>query len=436
MSTVWMVLLVLIVTALLWWGGCSVGKDNGANPQEPEEEQGVYYVSPGGNDADSGEPGAPWRTVQQALNTLQPGEKVVIRAGIYAEALYMNRSGSEGRKIYIEGVSAETVILDGSGVERDLFFLEGCRYVEISGVTLRRAPRAGLRLSDSHHIDIHHCRFADNGRWGLFSDFSDDTTVRDCDVYGSGEEHGIYISNSSDRAVIAGNTVHHNYACGIQINADPSMGGDGISSDCLVENNIVYENGRGGGAAINLSSVRDSLIQNNMIYKNYAGGIAAWDDDQGSQWGSQNLTIIHNTVYFRPAEGRWAVSLKNGSSGAGLYNNILVGGRRGGFEFNSGCLAGIELDYNIYFRAGSGLPVSDEDDREYTLSQWQARGYDLHSMTVSAQDLFMNIPGGDFHLRHLCRAVDGGADRNLAYDFEGDTRPKGAGPDIGADERE
>ena len=40
----------------------------------------------------------------------------------------------------------------------------------------------------------------------------------------------------------------------------------------------------------------------------------------------------------------------------------------------------------------------------------------------------------DFHLKNGSAAVDMGIDKGLAYDFEGDARPQGAGPDVGADE--
>ncbi|MCK5056927.1 MAG: right-handed parallel beta-helix repeat-containing protein [Candidatus Aminicenantes bacterium] len=426
--------IVLVVVCLLGvFAGCSTknpGGDNSGNDNSGAD----FYVSLDGSDSNDGRKESPWHTVQHGLDEIQPGETLHINAGTYKETLYLDRSGTKDKKIHIKGQSADRAVLDGGDCRQDLFFIEDAQHIEISGLTFKDAPRAGLRLSYSHKIEIHDCVFAGNGRWGIFTDFSDDTLVEDCAAFGSAEEHGIYISNSSDNAVIRNNTVHHNFACGIQINADPSMGGDGISSGCLIENNLVYENGRGGGAAVNLASVRDSAIRNNIIYHNYAGGIAAWDDGQGLEWGSKNLTVIHNTVYFRSGEGRWALSLKNGSTGAHIYNNILCGGRGGGFEYNSNCLNGIKLDYNIYFRSDSLYVVADEDEREYRLAQWQQLNYDPHSIRGVPKNLFVNVINTDFHLKNSAAAVDMGIDKGLAYDFEGDARPQGAGPDVGADE--
>lgn len=424
----------IFISLLILFMGCKIkkpGENNGNNGNNTSTE---FYVSIDGNDSSSGSINSPWRTIQHGLDNMVPGNTLNIRAGTYNETLYLNRTASDEQKIHIKGQSFDTVILDGVNVDRDLFFVENSGYVKISDLTFTRAPRAGLRMSYSHHVEIHNCLFANNGRWGVFTDFSDYTTIENCEAYGSVEEHGIYISNSSDHAVIRSSFVHHNYASGIQINADPSMGGDGISSDCLIENNHIYENGTGGGAAVNLASVRDSTIQNNMIYINYAGGIAAWDDDQGAQWGCKDLVIIHNTIYFRSSEGRWALSLKNGSSGAEIYNNILAGGGRGGFEFNTNCLPGIKIDYNIYYRFNSVFVVTDEDRWDYTLGQWQSLGYDPHSITDSPQYLFIDTTTIDLHLGNSANAVNMGTDRGLDYDFEGDTRPQGSGPDVGADE--
>ena len=424
---------VFIIVFLSVFAGCKIKEtDDGGDEEEPTE----FYVSVNGNDSNEGSQSSPWRTIQHALDLLEPGHTLTILPGTYKETLHLTRSGSATKRIYIKGQSYSTTLIDGTDVEEDLFFIEDAKYIEISELTFSDAPRAAIRLSNSDYVAIRNCLIADNGKWGIFTDFSNNTTIDTCDIYGSLEEHGIYISNSSDDAVIRSCLVHHNAGSGIQINADPSMGGDGISYDCLIDSNLVYENGTSGGAAINLASVRESTIQNNVVVYNYAGGIAAWDDEQGWQWGCKDLVIIHNTVYFRPTEGRWALSMKNGSTGAIVYNNILAGGRRGGFEFNADVLRDIQIDYNIYYRYNSTRVVTIEDSNEYTLNQWRSSGYDLHSISDTPSSLFQDTGSGNFRLRNNSSAIDFGYDLGLDHDFEGDTRPQGDGPDNGADEVE
>ncbi len=424
---------ILIFLFTLLFAFCNkTGTEN--NDSDNKESLNTYYVSLTGKDSNDGSKNNPWKTISYGIKSVSPGSKLIILSGVYKEKIEIENIGDSDKSIVIEGESKNSVIIDGTDVSRDLIFFDHCKNIEIKNLSIRNAKRAGIRLSYSHHITINNCNIYDNYKWGIFTDFSNYTKISDCTVYGSEDEHGIYISNSSDNAEIKRNKVYNNYCAGIQINADPSMGGDGISSNCTIDSNIIYDNGIGGGAAINLASVRDSTIQNNIIYNNYAGGIAAWDDAQGYEWGCKNLKIIHNTIYFKNDEGRWALSLKNGSTGAHIINNILSGGEHGGFEYNSNCLSGITIDYNIYYRANSNFLVENEDNHSYTLSEWKSKGYDSHSFYASPMNLFVNT-SGDFHLLSDSPAIDKGKDSKLSYDFEGDKRPLGNGYDIGADEK-
>ncbi len=408
--------------------------DSDSNTND-DEITNVYYVSVKGDDNNDGSKEKPWKTITHGITTISNGEKLIILSGIYKEKIEIENKGDNDKPVYIEGESKNSTIIDGTGINRDLIFFDHCKNINISNLTIRNADRAGIRLSYSNDITIDNCIIYNNYKWGVFTDFSDRTTITNCNIYGSRDEHGIYISNSSDNAIIKNNIVHNNYAAGIQINADPSMGGDGISSDCAIDSNILYENGKGGGAAINLASVRDSKIQNNIIYNNYAGGIAAWDDAQGNQWGCKNLKIMHNTIYFKKTDGRWAISMKNGSTGGYIINNILIGGEHGGFEYNSNCLSDITIDYNIYYRADSNILIEDEDVNSYTLPEWQNKGYDKHSFIKSPTQVFIDFLKNNFHLKTDSPAIDKGLNSNLSYDFEGDNRPRGSGYDMGADEK-
>ncbi len=178
------------------------------------------------------------------------------------------------------------------------------------------------------------------------------------------------------------------------------MGGDGITTGALIENNIVYENGVAGGAGINLASVRDSTIRNNLVYHNYAGGISGWGDGNGPDWGCKDNAIYNNTVFFRPGEGRYAISLKEGSTGNHIRNNILCGGGRGGLEYDDDAIASsLQMDYNLLYSASGAVVVTKEDAGYYNLGQWQALwGQDSHSLTAAPAVVFVAAAGGDFHL--------------------------------------
>ncbi|MDQ1333381.1 MAG: putative pectate lyase [Thermodesulfobacteriota bacterium] len=390
----------------------------------------TYYVSPTGNDESAGSSSAPWRTLQHAADKVIAGDTVMIRSGVYA-GFRAKSGGSPGLAITFKSESGASVVVNDTGPDAwhgSLINIEGYNWWVLDGLEVTGAPdNAGIDIREADHITVRNCYCHHNRKWGIFTGFAEYFTAEYNECAYSTIEHGIYHSNSGDNAIIRFNTCHHNNGCGIQINADPSMGGDGISSNCTVTHNVLYENGFGGGSAINLASVRDSLIANNLIYSNHAGGIAAWDDDQGVEWGSKNNTYYNNTVHM-PSDGRWAINLKNGSTGSKVYNNILIheNAARGGLEIDTSSLAGFSSDYNI-------LTQASVDELTMSLSAWQDNySQDAHSLSQTAGQNFVS-PGSDYHLLATTLAIDAGSPLpEITDDLDGNARPQGAGYDIGA----
>ncbi len=54
-----------------------------------------YYVAVTGSDQNSGSADAPWRTLQKAVNSLDPGDTLYVRGGVYSEFVNVNVSGTE-----------------------------------------------------------------------------------------------------------------------------------------------------------------------------------------------------------------------------------------------------------------------------------------------------------------------------------------------------
>lgn len=404
----------------------------------------VYYVSPMGDDTNSGASSAPWRTLQKAGATMVAGDTVLIADGEYPGGVVQSRSGTATAPILFRAVNAGKAVIRGDRTaNRDAFLITRASHVIVDGLTIRRAKRAAIRISLSTFVTIRHCRLLDNGKWGIFTDYSDDLILERNECAGSILEHGIYVSNSGDRPIIRHNLVYGNRGSGIQINADPRLlkpelgrRGDGITEEAVIEGNILHDNGAGGGAAINLASVRSSRIVNNLIYDNRAGGIAGWDDRAGVQWGSKANLILHNTIFFRPGMGRWCISMKNGSIGNVVQNNILYGGKSGALEYDDD--SSFRSDYNLLRRAGSSQVVLNEDAGVgRTLAQWQvASGNDAHS--TDADPKFVNSAAAPYDFRPAAGspAIDTGIDRpDVARDLLGNPRPENGRWDLGCYER-
>jgi hypothetical protein len=391
-----------------------------------------YWVGPNGRDRNgSGSQNTPLASLQYAADRVKPGDTVHVLDGKYA-GFYLSRSGQDGAPIQFiaEGKSAR--ITSRNQRTPDGINIEGADYVVVDGFVTDEMPRAGVRITHSVRSKIRGVHADHNRNWGIFTSFCDDILIERNTVSRSMKEHGIYVSNSGDRPVVRGNVSRGNRMCGIHINGDAGQGGDGIISQASVENNVVYDNGGGGGSGINCDGVQDSKIQNNLLYNNRANGISLYRIDGAA--GSVRNSVVNNSI-VQAADARWTVNIKNHSTNNLVANNILFHpGSRGSINIATDSLGGFRSDYNIVVDRFS----PDDGDHVFRLAEWRsATGLDRHSLVSRPQDVFVNFVQRDYHLRAGSPAIDAG-DLELSprVDIDGRPRPRGAHPDAGAYEAE
>jgi len=405
----------------------------------------THWVAPTGKDSNPGTKSQPWRQLQHAAKVAGPGDVVAILDGTYkAPVVIAGKVGTAANRLIFRA-EGDAAIIDGKGAngsrwdKRDAIYIYDSAYVTVHGLRASHASRAGLRVSKSDHVTVQACTFNENGVWGIFTDFSDHTALLGNVCNKSAKEHGIYVSNASDNARIIGNRCSANRASGIQINADPATSKaekeDGISSGCVIERNLLTGNGKSGGAAINLASVRASSVRNNLLVNNRGTGIGMWDDGQGSQWGSRDNTIEHNTVVMAATAGRFAMTIWNGSTGNTVRNNLLIGGARGAISYTADALDGLSSDHNIFFsQAGWHLFEDEKAAKKRNFDQWRKlSGGDKGSK--KAKPLFSGTNAFDMRLKAGSPGVDVGADAGVTSTYDGGPRPLGKAPDCGAFER-
>ncbi|NND04552.1 MAG: DUF1565 domain-containing protein [Acidimicrobiia bacterium] len=402
-------------------------------------ERATWFVDEQGSDAGAGTISDPWRTIQHAVDTAQPGDTIRVRPGTYAGAR-IEKSGTAGNRIKLLGSSA-VINRPGpnnkhdSNLEIETWDGDGTvAYWTISGFEVTGAPNWGIDVrgnssNHSHHITIQHTDVHHNGvtsiKTGIFFAFTDHVTVRENDSHHNGE-HGVYLSNSGDHFTIKNNHLRSNARCGLHMNGDLSQGGDGLISHGDVVGNRINDNGAEGCAGINMDGVTDTTIRNNVIVENHASGIAVFRQD-GAQCSRRNQ-ILNNTV-VQAAGGRWALVI----GGAGcvdntVRNNVLLTRHafRGSIEMPTADVPGLVSNNNIVadrFTFDDGSSIVD-------LAGWRAAtGQDADSFVATVESLFMagtyrHIPGGV--------AEDVGAAVPNARGFDAVKRPAGQGFDIGA----
>jgi hypothetical protein len=402
----------------------------GVGGDRPVAAAGTFYVAADGDDATGdGSADLPWQTIQRAADAVGPGDTVLVRPGIYTDAVEMyDVAGTADAPVTVKA-DGPGVVIDASGVERDAVLIGTSSYVVWEDFRIENAPRAGLRVSESDHVTVRGNVLADNGTWGIFTDFADDLLIEGNESFGAGEEHGIYVSNSGDRPVLRGNVVRDNFASGIQLNADVTMGGDGVISGAMIEGNLITGNGGGGGAAINLDGVEGATVRNNVVADTHATGIALFQN--GGAICSSDTLVQHNTVLVAD-DGRWAVTIPNdGCTGNRLEGNILHSEEsyRGAINVAPGSMEGLVSDHNVL----EDRFTTDDGESVIAFAEWQALGFDASSTLATPDELFVDPAAGDLRLKPGCPGVDAVEPiPSVTDDIEGNPRPQGTRSNAGA----
>jgi len=382
----------------------------------------TYYVAPTGSDNAAGTQSAPLATLQAAANKVKAGDTVIVQPGQYAGFVLgwdYDQSGTAGAPITFKGMPGAT-ITSRNNKTPDGIDLEGASYITIDGFTINNADgsiqRAGIRAIGDSNVLIQNNYTTQNGTWGIYTSHTTDVTIQNNtssynnNTTSTWNHHGIYVSNSAVRPIVRNNVVFGNIGNGIHFNGDASQGGDGVVTGALVEGNIVYDNGTGGGSAINCDGISNSIIRNNLLYNNHRKGIALYQIDAAT--GSQNNVVENNTV-IQAADGAGAMNVLDGSTGNRIRNNIFLGGE-GSWNLDDSSLPGLVSDYNVVDKAATA-------------------GADQHSVTgTTPAQLFVNPSAGDFHLAAGSPAIGKGiASQDVQVDGDGNVRPA-SGTDIGA----
>ncbi len=412
----------------------------------------TLQLAPGGDDSAECADGAVFATLTRAAQCLAPGDTLLIADGVYAGGVEIGIRSTMEAPLVIRGQSLAAII-EGSGDKTDALRIQECSHVVLEKLTIRKSGRAGLAVRFSDHVRVADCLLTNNEVWGIFTSFADDLTIEDIEACSSKVQHGIYHSNSGDRFIIRRNHIHHNNGCGIHMNGDPEIsGGDGILNEGLVERNHVHHNG--GGGAINMTHVHDIIVRNNLLHHNRANSVTIYQDTGTFEQGSKRVLVTGNTSHFAPGEGRSGINIQETTEKVVITGNIFVsGGNRGNLQVESEHLPTIISDYNLFWGVDQSVLVEQPGDKLISLDQWRSlSGNDMHSQR--ADPLFGNIAEFDFVPDATSPALDAAApldsvramvarlegtswllatlDSIPAMDFDGNSRPVGEAPDIGA----
>ncbi len=208
----------------------------------------------------------------------------------------------------------------------------------------------------------------------------------------AGDESPVATNNNLDGAVITGNMLTWR---GSDMEVIPHGLFTGHNRNVLIKYNY-------------LNYVPMGIIRKSGNNMSNTGGGVAYNIVKGGAValvikGMSNVNVFNNTFYTdRTPEQTWRPllyiytntdqGLYSVAHGTKIYNNIFY------TKFNTPAitvldqesLAGLECDYNVYW-SESGAPVFVIGNVRMTFAQWQARGYDTHSVVMNPS--FRNLTG-------------------------------------------
>lgn len=433
-----------------------------------------WFVSPSGNDNNSGAAGQPFKTLAKGIQSVGPGEVLRVQGGDYNEAMILaGKDGSPAAKITIQGegqpritgggnvavqFKAKHWVVDGFKIDMQnqakfAVSFEG----NDEGSTLANSEvmngtaGAGINVHTNsngaiiENNNIHHFSRGDTDSHGIVVQTTTrNTTIRNNDIHDVSGDTAQCLGPEgyNNNPPADGLLIENNHLYGAQENAldiktchnvtirnnrmhtfRAAPAGQGAKGDAIVihlsaknvivEGNEIYDAGKGialGGNRIGGPMPAGVVIRRNTIHDLIKDSLM-----EGTAMRIENsdgAVVVNNVFWNLQGPG---VILGHGTNGPTqnltLKNNIIGGT---GLSLKVGSQApGLKADGNLY-PVGAQFSVNGA---ARSFDQWKASGQDVSSVT--ADPAFS--PGG---FKPGAAAVDKGQNVGLSF--------CGTAPDIGA----
>ncbi|MBN1121273.1 MAG: right-handed parallel beta-helix repeat-containing protein, partial [Anaerolineae bacterium] len=439
----------------------------------------VYYVAPSGSDGGSGDSGHPWRTLQKAANTANPGDVVIVHGGTYNSTTRFTRSGtqlvgvtgvtlSEGNKVTFSGGVGGTKVgdylyvyhsrLSNNGVYQ--ITEVGSGYVRVAGASFRNES-SGVEASigrpvifkaadgetvtlDPQYTDMSYSTLNIEASYLIFDGFNvtgsrhigasfsgaHHNVVRNCDVYGNWRP-GFYLIDGSTYNMIIGNEIHGNGVNGpgegVYIGQSIYYNPNDPSYHTHVIDNHIYGITTGDEGVDIKPNVQGTVVEGNLFENNDStwGVVRATD-------GTRDGLIYNNIIRNNSGSNQYAGGISINGTGFYIYNNLIVN--------NSG-LDGIYLQQRggnmIFHNTIIGHDVGIGFDYDGT----SLSGTQIVNNLISGNDQQFAGPGSGADIRN--NLVDGSTefsgsdpleaapDLNSSYEPRSDSPAVDAGESVG-----
>ena len=317
----------------------------------------TVFVSPSGtgNGASRTTPAS----VATALAAAVTGRMIVFLSGTYSGCFELgaSNSGTYDNPVVLfgerlsNGLPGVTINCCATG-RKTCINLEAADYVAVDGFELVGGDYGVRSVGAGYPANQHQKGVAVLNNVGhgqnkdpFFTGQSDWFVIESCTGHdsGTGDGHGIYLSNGSDWNIARFNETYNTVSSDFQINADPNStcaddgvpftdpecdglagssatAGRGASDYMLIDANFFHHSQAQGP---NFTSVRNSTIKNNIFALPARHGASFWQETDNPKLGASNNLVAHN-LFVVQASNRQAIGLTNSSTGNSFKNNVIV----------------------------------------------------------------------------------------------------------------
>ncbi|MBD3393099.1 MAG: DUF1565 domain-containing protein [Chitinivibrionales bacterium] len=251
-----------------------------------------YFIATSGDDTNDGSSGAPFATIQKAVDLAKPGDVITVRTGTYNQTIifWSANSGTADNPIVIKGESRAGVIIDGEfdTTMRHLFASWGASYVTLEDMTFRRGAcffnNSQVRIAGGSRGWTVRNILTKESHWdGIVLEDVDHCLVEDVITeynFAGG------IGGGKCRDVVVRNCISRNNNCGWDYNPFPEKEGSfhNIGGKYHVPGGF-----SGGGGKWCNNYEGPLLIENHQAYDNHGPGL--WFD-----WDNRNV-VVRNSEF-------------------------------------------------------------------------------------------------------------------------------------------
>lgn len=419
----------------------------------PLSAQQAYYVSPNGDNANTGNSLAnAWETIEYGIATIAPGDTLLVADGLYVETdLKIQQVSTPDKPTVVKSINQWGAKIEGTRQYATILSADSARHVVIDGFevfNLENRPyedwNTGINIFRSNFVTVQNCYVHDCGCGGIGGRESDYMTIR--------------------RNVTRDNAKTNPYNCsGISI-YQPIQLDDEPGVHILIAENVTFENecrlpfepagfdvptdGNGiilddfnwtqdfGDGPQQEPFVAQTVVENNLSFHNGGAGMKAYE--VANAIFRNNTSVNNNLVLHEYGESIAEIAGQAVSGDVAFYNNIAIQtfGQQGYAMYWQPIAAAATLEVSNNLIVGDVRWNRTPD----VLQANQERNYDVQSFPRFAQilpDDFTFSSVDDFRqyfgLRDDSPARQSG-DASLApeVDLNGNTRPAQGNVDLGA----